>query len=305
MHHPVMLNRTIENLLNERDGFYVDCTTGGGGHLRALLHELNDKGRILAIDRDQETLERTAGEINDPRVIYKSGDFRYLANILSNIGREQVNGILLDLGVSSFQLDDAERGFSFHQDAILDMRMNRSESYSALQLINECSEQEIRRILYVYGEEKYARSIARAIVKNRGSRPIQTTMELVDIIKSAVPSSYQREKHPARKTFQALRIEVNQELEALKEVLPQTIDALQPGGRLCIITFHSLEDRIVKQFLQQESKECICPPGLPVCTCGHKARLKLINRKALKPDAGECQMNPRARSAKLRVASRI
>ncbi len=275
------------------------------GTPQRLLQELSYDGRILAIDRDRETLERTAGEINDPRVTFKLGDFRYLESILIEIGWEQVDGILLDLGVSSFQLDDAERGFSFRQDAVLDMRMNRSQNYSARELVNEYSEEDLRRIIYQYGEEKYARSIARAIVKNRELQHIETTMQLADIIKSAVPQSYRREKHPARKTFQAIRIEVNRELEAIEEVLPQAVNVLQTGGRLCVITFHSLEDRLVKQFLQRESKDCVCPPGLPVCTCGHKPRLKLVNRKALLPDDAECEINPRARSAKLRVASRI
>jgi len=211
----------------------------------------------------------------------------------------------LDLGVSSFQLDIEDRGFSFHDDARLDMRMNRHHKLSAWDVVNNYDQADLTRILYQYGEEKYASSIARRIIKARQDRSIDTTLELVELIKSAVPPKYRREKHPARKTFQALRIEVNDELGAVEAVLPQAVDLLRKGGRLCVITFHSLEDRLVKRFMQWEARQCICPPELPICTCNHQARLEIITRKPILPSAEECQSNPRARSAKLRVAGKI
>ncbi|MFY9121442.1 MAG: 16S rRNA (cytosine(1402)-N(4))-methyltransferase RsmH, partial [Syntrophomonadaceae bacterium] len=232
-------------------------------------------------------------------------DFRHLDKVLANYNITTVDGVLLDLGVSSFQLDIEDRGFSFHDDARLDMRMNRHHKLSAWDVVNNYDQADLTRILYQYGEEKYASSIARRIIKARQDRSIDTTLELVELIKSAVPPKYRREKHPARKTFQALRIEVNDELGAVEAVLPQAVDLLRKGGRLCVITFHSLEDRLVKRFMQWEARQCICPPELPICTCDHQARLEIITRKPILPSAEECQSNPRARSAKLRVAGKI
>lgn len=305
MHLPVLLNETIDNLVTDPKGIYVDCTLGGGGHLKELLTRLDKEAKVIAIDKDKDILSETIKTIAAENVTFVHSDFRNLSSVLKELNISKVNGILMDLGVSSFQLDEGERGFSFHEDADLDMRMNREESFSAFDLVNSYSEEEIADILWKYGEERYSRKIASAIVKSRKEKPIKTTLELVEIIKAAVPASYRREKHPARKSFQAIRIAVNGELDALIEVLPQAVDALLPGGRLCIITFHSLEDRIVKHYFQENSKECICPPGLPVCTCNHKPQLKLEKRKPWIPDENECKANLRARSAKLRVATKL
>ena len=305
MHQPVLLQETIDYWLTDPNGVYVDCTLGGGGHLRHLIKFLSTKAQIIAIDRDKEVLEASRKKLNLPNITFIHEDFRYLSQILSGLNISKVTGVLLDLGVSSMQLDTASRGFSYHENAGLDMRMNTEQRLNATEIVNHFSEEEIARIIYDYGEERYARNIARSIVKNRQEKAISSTLELVDIIKSSVPARYSREKHPARRTFQALRIAVNSELEAVQEVLPQAVKHLVTGGRLCVITFHSLEDRIVKKFMQEQARECICPPDFPVCTCGHKASLKLFSRKPLLPDENECYQNPRARSAKLRVAEKI
>lgn len=306
MHQPVLLYETIFYLLNKPDGIYVDGTVGGGGHLHVLLQKLNENARILALDKDLHTLEETKRRFqHDPRVIFVHEDFRHLSRVLAEHSLTKVDGIMLDLGVSSFQLDLEERGFSFHDDARLDMRMNRQDQLSAWDVVNTYDESDLVRILIQYGEEKYARSIVSNIIKKRQGKTIDTTLELAELIKDSVPASYRREKHPARKTFQALRMEVNDELGAIETVLPQAVELLNPGGRLCVITFHSLEDRLVKHFMQWEARTCICPPGLPVCTCNHQARLEILTRKPVQPTPEECQRNPRSRSAKLRAASRI
>lgn len=306
MHLPVLFDETIAYLINNPGGIYVDCTVGGGGHLQGLLQRLNPEARVVALDRDLNTLEETRMKFqNDPRVVFVHEDFRHLNRVLGDYNLTKVDGIMLDLGVSSFQLDLEERGFSFHDNARLDMRMNRQDQLSAWDVVNTYDESDLVRIIYQYGEEKYARSIASKIIKTRREKPIDTTLELAELIKASVPASYKREKHPARKTFQALRIEVNDELGAIEAVLPQAIESLNPGGRLCVITFHSLEDRIVKHFMQWEARTCVCPPGLPVCTCNHQARLEILTRKPVQPSPEECQRNPRSRSAKLRAASRI
>lgn len=306
MHQPVLLNETISYLITDPHGTYVDGTLGGGGHLRALLNGLAADARVLALDKDRDVLEQTRTEFeDDPRVQFLHQDFRYLNEALAIAGVSTIDGIMLDLGVSSFQLDRRERGFSFHEEAPLDMRMNRSQELSAWDIVNNYAKEELIRMFFEYGEEKYARSIASRIVRERQDKPIDSTLELAEIIKMSVPAHYRRDKHPARKTFQALRIAVNDELGAIEEVLPQAVESLSAGGRLCVITFHSLEDRIVKRFIQYEAKECICPPGLPICTCDHQARLDIITRKPKEPTPEECQQNPRSRSAKLRVAARI
>jgi len=305
LHQAVLLAETVDYWMTDKHGLYVDCTLGGGGHLRSLIHNLSDDARVIAIDKDQDILKETAQTLDFPNLSLVHGDFRNLQEIVKAQNVELVDGIMMDLGVSSFQLDIAERGFSFHEDASLDMRMNRDQSLTAADIVNHYSEEEISKILFQYGEEKYARSIARGIINYRKQNEIKTTMELVGIIQTSVPASYRREKHPARKTFQALRIEVNGELDALIEVLPQAVELLKPGGRLCVISFHSLEDRIVKQFMQEKARECICPPGLPICICEHQAQLKILTRKPVTADEEECEHNPRARSAKLRVASKI
>ena len=305
MHQAVLLTETIDYLLNNLHGTYVDCTLGGGGHLRRLAEHLEKDAHIIGIDKDLDILEETRKTLNFPNVSLLHGDFRRLDDLLEGLHIDKVHGIMMDLGVSSFQLDEAGRGFSFHEDAVLDMRMDREQSLSARDLVNDYSEAELTRILFQYGEEKYARSISRAIINRRKQAPIETTMELVGIIQTSVPASYRREKHPARKTFQALRIEVNGELDALFEVLPQAVARLHPGGRLCVITFHSLEDRIVKKFMQEKARDCICPPGLPICICTHPAELEILRRKPITASAEECEANPRSRSAKLRAARKI
>lgn len=306
MHLPVLLNEAISYLAVNPVGTYVDGTVGGGGHLQRLLQVLKPEAKVLALDKDPDTLAATSRSFQqEPRVVFVHEDFRHLDKVLANYNITKVDGVLLDLGVSSFQLDIEDRGFSFHDDARLDMRMNRHHKLSAWDVVNNYDQADLTRILYQYGEEKYASSIARRIIKARQDRSIDTTLELVELIKSAVPPKYRREKHPARKTFQALRIEVNDELGAVEAVLPQAVDLLRKGGRLCVITFHSLEDRLVKRFMQWEARQCICPPELPICTCNHQARLEIITRKPILPSAEECQSNPRARSAKLRVAGKI
>jgi 16S rRNA (cytosine1402-N4)-methyltransferase len=305
LHRPVLLQETIENLINNPHGTYIDCTLGGGGHLRYLAESLASDATVIGLDKDADILEQTGIYLAGLNVTLIQSDFRYLKQVLEDLEIERVDGIMMDLGVSSFQLDTAARGFSFHEDASLDMRMNRGQYLSARDIVNDFDEAEITDILFKYGEEKYARSISKAIVSYRGIKTITNTLELADIIKGAVPAKYRREKHPARKSFQALRIAVNDELEALREVLPQAVDVLKPGGRLCVISFHSLEDRIVKQFIQEKSKTCICPPSFPICICGQTAELKMIKRKPIVAGAEECEINPRARSAKLRVAAKI
>lgn len=293
-------------MLNKPDGIYVDGTVGGGGHLQGLLQNLDPQARVIALDKDLDTLEATRKRFqHDPRVVFVHEDFRHLTRVLAEKNLTKVDGVLLDLGVSSMQLDLEERGFSFHDDARLDMRMNRQDKLTAWDIVNTYDESDLLRILVQYGEEKYAPSIVRSIIKRRQEKTIDTTLELTELIKASVPASYRREKHPARKTFQALRIAVNDELGAVETVLPQAVELLNPGGRLCVITFHSLEDRIVKRFMQWEARACVCPPEQPVCTCNHQARLKILTRKPVQPRPEECRSNPRSRSAKLRAASRI
>lgn len=305
VHQPVLLHQTIDYLLTDPHGTYVDCTAGGGGHLGELHAKLAADARIIALDKDLKVMEKTRQSFPYDNVRFMYADFRDLASTLKAAGIEQVDGILLDLGVSSFQLDDAGRGFSFHEDAYLDMRMDQEQELSAWEIVNNWQESELRTLLRDYGEERFASSIARAIVRARQQNAIDSTLQLVEIIKGAVPARYCRAKHPGRKTFQALRIAVNQELEALREVLPQGLQCLKKGGRLCVISFHSLEDRIVKQFFQDQARTCVCPPGLPVCVCQHQAQMQMLTRKPVVPSDEECEINPRARSAKLRVACRL
>jgi len=305
LHLPVLLPETIDNVITNVEGIYVDCTLGGGGHLEYLLGKLAPNAVVVGFDKDAEILEQTRQKLQRPNLVLVKSDFRYVGKILREMGIDKVDGIIVDLGVSSFQLDQATRGFSFHSDAPLDMRMDREQQLTAWDIVNDFAEDEIAKILFAYGEETYARSISRAIINYRQNRPIESTLELAEIVKNSVPSKYRREKHPARKTFQALRIFVNQELEALQELLPQAIDLLKPGGRLAIISFHSLEDRIVKKFLAEKALNCVCPSSFPVCVCDHRAQVKLVKRKPVTPNPEECAANPRARSAKLRIAERI
>ena len=306
-HVSVLLWECIEALNIKPDGIYVDGTLGGAGHSSQIVKRL-ENGRLIGIDRDRVAL-KAAGERLTPykeNVTLVHSNFSEIKQVLQELGIEGVNGILLDLGVSSPQLDDGERGFSYMADAPLDMRMNRSDSLSAYEVVNQWSYDELKRILYDYGEERYAPRIAAAICNRREEKPIETTLELVDIIRGAMPPAALREKqHPAKRSFQAIRIAVNDELGSVEKVMRDAIDCLNPGGRLAIITFHSLEDRIVKNGMQDAAKGCTCPPSFPVCVCGKKPRVKLITRKPIVSGDEELEMNPRARSAKLRVCEKL
>ncbi len=305
-HKPVLLEECLQALAIRPDGCYLDGTLGRAGHSLEILRRLTT-GRLVGIDRDMAAIGAAGERLADfqDRVTLVHGNFRDLGRILQETGTGPLDGMLFDLGVSSPQLDEARRGFSYMQDAPLDMRMDESEALSAADIVNTWSQEELRRVLYEYGEERYAPRIAQAIVRRRGDRPIETTGELVEVIRSAMPAAALREKqHPAKRSFQALRIAVNGELEALPPMLAAAADGLKPGGRLAVITFHSLEDRIVKQTLRELATGCTCPPQFPVCVCGKKPRLKLITRKPVTPGPEELAENPRARSAKLRVAER-
>ncbi len=305
-HKPVLLEECLQALAIRPDGCYLDGTLGRAGHSLAILRRLTT-GRLVGIDRDMAAIGAARERLADfqDRVTLVHGNFRDLGRILQETGTGPLDGMLFDLGVSSPQLDEARRGFSYMQDAPLDMRMDESEALSAADIVNTWSQEELRRVLYEYGEERYAPRIAQAIVRRRGDRPIETTGELVEVIRSAMPAAALREKqHPAKRSFQALRIAVNGELEALPPMLAAAADGLKPGGRLAVITFHSLEDRIVKQTLRELATGCTCPPQFPVCVCGKKPRLKLITRKPVTPGPEELAENSRARSAKLRVAER-
>ena len=302
-HIPVLFNETIDALNVRPDGIYVDCTAGGGGHCAAVAERLTT-GRIIAIDQDPEAVANVQERFkNNGRGTIVHDNFVNISSILENLGIDGVDGIMADLGVSSHQLDTDERGFSFHKDAPLDMRMSM-EGMSAADLVNTASQSELQKIIYTYGEEKFAPSIARNIVKAREKKPIETTFELVDIIKASMPMKAKRDGHPARKTFQALRIEVNGELEKLERALDDMFEALNPSGRIAIITFHSLEDRIVKKKFNKFCEGCICPPEFPVCVCGRKPRGKLPF-KSKAPTENEVGENFRAHSARLRAIEKI
>lgn len=306
-HRPVLLRECIDGLAIRPDGIYVDGTLGRGGHSEEIVKRLTS-GRLIAIDQDSQAIDE-AGKRLMPygdRVMLVKGNFRELGRILDALEIESVDGMLFDLGVSSPQLDEAARGFSYKNDAPLDMRMDRSASFTAGELVNTWSEAELKRILWDYGEERFAGRIAGQIVKSREERPIETTSELVEIIKKALPAAALREKqHPAKRTFQAIRIAVNDELGAVEELMRQAPDRLAPGGRLCVISFHSLEDRIVKNGIAARENGCTCPREAPVCTCGFVRTLKSVTRKPITAGEEELSQNPRARSAKLRVAERV
>lgn len=306
-HRPVLLQQCIEALQIKPDGVYVDGTLGRAGHSRAIAQRLTT-GRLICIDRDQAALDAAPDRLEGlmDHVTLVHGNFGDLAEILDKLSIEGVDGMLFDLGVSSPQLDDASRGFSYMQDAPLDMRMDRSSALNAYEVVNQWPEEELKRILWRYGEERYAPAIARAITERRGDKPIRTTLELVDVIKGAMPASALREKqHPAKRSFQAIRIAVNDELGAVERMVAAAVPRLNPGGRLAVISFHSLEDRIVKTGLAEFAKGCTCPPDFPVCVCGKKPQIRLTPRKPIVADEAEIQENPRARSAKLRVAEKL
>lgn len=302
-HISVLLNECIDNLNIKPDGIYVDGTMGGGGHSLEIAKRLTT-GRLICIDQDpnaHEAAGKRLAEYKD-RITFVRDNFGNIKSILDSLGIEKIDGMLLDIGVSSHQLDEAERGFSYQQDAPLDMRMNPDRPFSAYDVVNGYDEDELDRVIFTYGEERWARRIAQFIVKEREAKPIETTGDLVDIIKKAVPKGARKDgPHPAKRTFQAIRIEVNGELEVLQRAIDDVAARLAVGGRLCIITFHSLEDRIVKEAFRKQENPCICPPQFPVCVCGKKPLGRVITRKPILPSKEELEENPRSRSAKLRV----
>lgn len=309
-HKPVLLDECIEGLNIRPDGIYVDGTLGGAGHSVEILKRLGSEGLLIGIDQDREALKAAGEKLkqvnNKGRFVTIHANFENIRQVLEAQKIKSVDGILLDLGVSSHQLDTDERGFKYLQDAPLDMRMNQNAGFNARILVNTWSKEEIIRVIREYGEEKWAARIAEFICRARETEEIKTTFQLVDIIKAAVPASARREgPHPAKRTFQAIRIAVNRELEVLREVLPDMLDCLKTGGRLCIITFHSLEDRIVKQFIRDKSGRCTCPPGFPKCVCNAIQELKATPTKPIIPSEQELKCNHRARSAKLRIAEKV
>ena len=307
-HKSVLLQETIDNLNIRPDGIYVDGTLGGGGHSYEIASRLSSKGRLIGIDQDEAAIA-AAGERLKPfadRVTIVRNNYCNMDMVLKDLGIERVDGILLDLGVSSYQLDTAERGFTYKTDAPLDMRMDRRQQMTAKDILNEYSEMELYRIIRDYGEDKFAKNIAKHIVQARQKAPIETTGQLIEVIKAAIPKKVRATGgHPAKKTFQAIRIELNHELDVLKNNLEDMIDLLNDEGRIAIITFHSLEDRIVKNIFRTSERPCICPPEFPVCVCGKKPRAKLVCRKPIEPTQEEIERNNRSRSAKLRVLERL
>ncbi len=306
-HKSVLLEECIENLNIKKDGIYVDGTLGGGGHSYHILKKLEGTGLLIGIDRDMDAINAASQklkEFNNFKPVHNNN--ANILSILKELNIEYVDGILLDLGVSSYQLDEADRGFSYMHDAKLDMRMNREDKISAYEVVNNYSEDDLYRIFLDYGEEKFSKSIARKICKSREEKPIETTFELVDVIKSAMPGKALNEKqHPAKRVFQAIRIEVNQELEKLKQSIIDSILSLNNGGRLAVITFHSLEDKIVKHAYEEMEGRCTCPKDFPVCVCNYKSYGKILNKKPIVSTEEELAENPRARSAKLRVFERV
>lgn len=306
-HKPVLLHECLGALAIKPDGIYVDGTLGRAGHSLEIVRRLTT-GRLIALDRDETAIEAANRRLGDylDKVTLVHSNFSALDAVLHELGVHGVDGMLFDLGVSSPQLDEAQRGFSYKQDAPLDMRMDESAALTAREVVNTYSYEELRRILFEYGEERYAPAIAKRICQHREQKPIETTLELADIIRSAMPASALREKqHPAKRSFQAIRIAVNDELGAVRQGMEAAIDHLKPGGRLAVITFHSLEDRIVKNVFQDAAKGCTCPPSFPVCVCGHKPKIKILTKKPIIATREEVEENPRSRSAKLRVAERV
>ena len=306
-HYSVLLNECIEGLDIDPDGIYVDGTAGGGGHSFAIASRLSG-GKLIAIDQDEAAI-RAAGERLAPlgeRAQVVRSNFCEIAKVCEELGIEEIDGLLLDLGVSSYQLDTPERGFSYNSDAPLDMRMDKRKSLSAYEVVNGYSEEKLKKIFYEYGEERFSAAIAAAIVRKRQIAPIESTAELSDIIKYAIPpAAREGGHHPAKRTFQAIRIEVNSELDVIEPAIRDAVSMLRKGGRIAIITFHSLEDRIVKQTFADLAKGCVCPRDLPICVCGRKPVLKQVNKKPILPSKAELDENPRSRSAKLRVAVKL
>ncbi len=302
-HISVLLNESLDALNIKSDGIYVDGTAGGAGHSSEIAKRLKN-GKLIALDRDPDAVKIATERLSGlPAQVVKS-NFSEISDVLQTLNIEKIDGLLLDLGVSSYQLDTAERGFSFHNDAPLDMRMSK-EGVTAADLVNTLDVKELTDIFRDFGEEKFAYKIANNIVAERGRKPIETTLQLAEIISNSVPAAYKRNGHPARKCFQALRIAVNGELECISSTLEDAFDHLNVGGRIAVITFHSLEDRIVKRCFAELCKGCVCPPDIPVCVCGRTPRGKLVSKKPIEPSAQEIEMNQRSRSAKLRVIEKI
>lgn len=307
-HTTVLLDEAVAGLDINPDGIYVDCTLGGAGHSSLIASKLSSKGKLFSFDQDENALKAASEKLEQygDRVTLIKANFKYITESLQQRGIEQVDGVLFDLGVSSPQLDDEDRGFSYRYDAPLDMRMDQEQSLTAEVIINTWPEEEIVKIIFQYGEEKFARKIGRKIVEYRSAKPIRTTGELAEIIKESIPAAARRTgPHPARRTFQAIRIAVNDELNVFKSALHDAIEILRPGGRVSVITFHSLEDRICKNVFTEYAKGCICPPDFPICSCGQKPQVKIITRKPVIPTGEEIENNPRSRSAKLRIAEKV
>lgn len=306
-HKSVLLEETVNGLNIKPDGIYVDGTLGGGGHAWEVCSRLNDKGSFIGIDQDAAAIEAASARLRDfgERVTIVRSNYCDMKSQLQQLGIDKVDGIVLDLGVSSYQLDTAERGFSYRVDVPLDMRMDRRQSMTARDIVNDYSEMDLFRIIRDYGEDKFAKNIAKHIVLERAKGPIETTGQLTEIIRQSIPMKFQKNAgHPAKRTFQAIRIELNRELEVLRESLDTMIDLLNPGGRICIITFHSLEDRIVKSIFKRNENPCTCPSHFPVCVCGNVSKGKVITRKPILPSEEELEYNSRSKSAKLRIFER-
>ena len=306
-HIPVLLKETIDGLNIKEDGIYVDGTLGGAGHSSEIIKRLT-KGKLIGIDQDLNALEKAGEVLKDSldKTVLVHDNYRNISKILKDLKIEKVDGILLDIGVSSHQLDEEERGFSYHKEAALDMRMDKTKDFSAWDVVNKYSEKDLERIIWDYGEERWAKRIAEFITNERKTKAIDTTLELVDIIKKAIPKKVRMEgSHPAKQTFQAIRIEVNKELDVLRESIPIMCRLLKDKGRLCIITFHSLEDRIVKETFKELNRDCVCPPEFPICVCDKEREINIITRKPIIPTKEEIEKNPRSRSSKLRIAERV
>ncbi len=302
-HIPVLATDTIKNLNIKKGGVYVDLTLGKGGHSKMILENLSDKGRLIAIDQDKEAIEAAKENLKDfSNVTFINSNFEKFEEVLANLGLDLIDGALMDIGVSSYQIDNAERGFSYMKEGPLDMRMNQDNELTAEIVVNEYSQDELERIFFEYGEERFSKSVARNIIKQRSEGRIDSTIKLRDIIRKSIKSN---ETHPEKRVFQALRIEVNRELEVLENTIETVVDHLKVGGRIAIISFHSLEDRIVKNKFKDLATACICPPELPVCVCNHKAKIKVITRKPITATMKELKMNSRSKPAKLRVGERI
>ena len=306
-HRSVLLEETVNGLNIRPDGIYVDGTLGGGGHAYEICRRLGDKGSIVGIDQDEAAIEAAGIRLKDfgEKVTIVRSNYCEMKSVLHGLGIDKVDGIVLDLGVSSYQLDTAERGFSYREDAPLDMRMDRRQTMTARDIVNDYSEKDLYRVIRDYGEDKFARNIAKHIVIEREKRSIETTGQLTEIIRGAIPMKFQKKSgHPAKRTFQAIRIELNRELDVLKNSLDEMIDLLNPGGRLCIITFHSLEDRIVKSAFKKNEAPCTCPKDFPVCVCGKVSKGSILTRKPILPGPEEMEENSRSKSAKLRIFER-